>query len=157
MVIALRILVTASRDWNDYHTLSKAIAVAISDLTEKFGKGLKTTTINIIHGACSTGGDPMVEEFVNKIKRSMLKYNVIVKTETHPANWDRDCDKNCYHKITYKNGQKICPASGPIRNKKMVDLGADICLAFIKNSSPGATGCAKLAEKAGIEVRYYRR
>lgn len=156
-MVTLRILVTASRDWDDYHTLSKAIAIAISDLTERFGQGLKTNTIEIVHGACETGGDPMVEEFVNKVKRSMLKYNVIVKTDPHPANWNRECDKNCYHKITHKNGKKICSAAGPIRNKKMVDLGADLCLAFIKGASPGATGCAKLAERAGVEVRYYRR
>lgn len=55
--------------------------------------------------------------------------------EAHPAQW------NVHGK-----------AAGPIRNKEMVDLGADLVLAFPRGSSRGTRGCMALADKAGIEV-----
>lgn len=84
----------------------------------------------IIHGACHTGADAIASWWVRR-------YRFIGLTEeTHPADW----------KLHSRS-------AGPRRNKAMVDLGADICLAFIRNGSRGATGCADLAEAAGIPVR----
>lgn len=47
-------------------------------------------------------------------------------------------------------------AAGPIRNKEMVNLGADLCLAFPDHpkgqGSRGTWGCIELAYQSGIPV-----
>jgi hypothetical protein len=40
--------------------------------------------------------------------------------------------------------------------KKMADSGADICLMFIRNESPGAKKFVELAEAANIPVKIWR-
>lgn len=79
----------------------------------------------IVHGDCPTGVDNWVSGFEDD------RTNVTI--ERHPADW-------------VAHGRY----AGPIRNQEMVDLGADICLAFPKGESRGTRGCAKLAQEAGI-------
>lgn len=138
-----RILVTGSRDWEDYNTVARQLAIAFADAWEKgYAK------VIVVHGDCPSGADAMAQEFVNKVQGAI--HSLQIKAERHPAKW-YEHDENCHHQPS-----KSCPAAGPRRNKQMVDLGADICLAFIKNYSKGATGCAKLAAKSNIEVKYER-
>jgi hypothetical protein len=90
-----------------------------------------TTGWVIVPGASKRGADAIADDFA---------VTHWMDVERHPADWKR-----------YGRG------AGPIRNQEMVDLGADVCLAFIKDGSKGATDCANRAEKAGIPTLRYHR
>ena len=83
----------------------------------------------IVHGACPKGADAMAAK---------AAADTGVRQEPHPANW--------------RPGGKLDRSAGFRRNAEMVALGADACIAWIKDGSRGATHCADLAEKAGIPV-----
>lgn len=61
-----------------------------------------------------------------------------IEVERHPAQWGR-------------YGRAL---AGHIRNQQMVDLGADICLAFFRlgGANRGTSNCAAAARLKGIEV-----
>lgn len=122
----MRILVTGSRDWDDYATLLHAVRRAILSLAQAPGYD---GTVTVVHGACPSGADAMAHEVATFFG---------CKIERHPADWD-----------THRK------RAGYVRNAEMVGLGADVCLAFIRNGSRGASMTADLAEKAGIPtIRY---
>ena len=130
-----RVLVTGSRTWDDGRTVWDAL----EDLQ------WSPRTLVVVHGAAPKGADEMADRWarVHGVGGGIV-------AEPHAADWDR------YGK-----------RAGFIRNAEMVSLGAELCLAFIapctnsscRNGKPhgshGATHCAALAEKAGIEVRRF--
>jgi hypothetical protein len=80
----------------------------------------------IVHGACPLGADRQADEIATTEGWPI---------ERHPADWER-------------HGR----SAGRIRNVEMIALGADICLAFIRGGSAGATHTAEMATQAGIFV-----
>lgn len=82
--------------------------------------------IVLVSGNCPKGADKMAEDLFEEWG---------LKIEKHPADWET------YGKY-----------AGIKRNHEMVDLGADVCMAFPTSSSRGTIDCMKAAEKAGIKV-----
>lgn len=102
----------------------EAVLIALARVTDEWPDDV----ITLVHGACPTGADHMADD----IWSGFLGRPV----ERHPANWHR-----------------FGKGAGPRRNQEMVDLGADLCLAFILPGSRGTANCVRCAEAAGIPVR----
>lgn len=119
-----RILVTGSRSWTDEATIHNALWEQLQRLGPY--ASVSSTPV-LVHGG-ARGAD--------EIAAAVWHVMWGLQYERHPvekADWDR-----------------LGKRAGIIRNQHMVDLGADVCLAFIKDGSRGASHCATAAEKAGI-------
>jgi hypothetical protein len=79
----------------------------------------------LVHGDCH-GADRMADAMFREWK---------LPVEKHPANW-----------------AELGKPADPIRNQRMVDLGAHICLAFPMPDSRGTWDCVRRAREAGIPV-----
>lgn len=121
-----RILITGSRTWPN----EPAIAGAILKQWLDWGR----PAVTLVHGSAS-GADTMAGEVITK----QAQHSELFKVEVHPALWD------VYGK-----------RAGLVRNAQMIELGADVLLAFIHNGSRGATHTLGLAEQAGIPTILYR-
>ena len=97
----------------------------IHSAINKHTDGLNPENVTIVHGDCPTGADRIADEYARE-----QGFNV----ESHPADWSQ--------------GRK----AGPLRNKKMITLGADICLGFPSGDSRGTRGCLRMAHEAGIPL-----
>ena len=120
-----RLLITGSRNFGSQGNSDIALMrTALKDARRRL-LDAGFDRITLVHGAAR--GTDQLAASVGKSMGFVL--------EAHPAQW------NVHGK-----------AAGPIRNKEMVDLGADLMLAFPRGSSRGTRGCMKLAAEAGIKV-----
>ncbi len=122
-----RILITGSRDWTNVESIESALTVARESVILFLGTG---TEIVIVHGA-ARGADRISGDWA----KAMGSRGCKVVEEAHPADW-----------------AMLGKQAGPIRNQKMVDLGANMCLAFPLPSSRGTLHCMRIAREAGIPV-----
>lgn len=129
-----RVLVTGSRSWQH-----PGIVTASLDLLYVASRTAGRRMI-VRQGGCKKGPDDTARRWtLEKIAQFAPGAPVVPVTEdTWNADWSTD------------------RGGGMRRNQDMVDAGADVCLAFIDNASPGATYCAEAAEKADIVTIYWR-
>lgn len=124
----MRILITGSRNWRDRH----AIAIALRD----YLRGAPADPpVVIVHGSQCTEDRKTGELYGADYLSDEVALTWGFDRDPHPADWDR------YGK-----------RAGPIRNQAMVDLGANVCLAFPLGESRGTRDCMRRAEAAGIPV-----
>lgn len=147
----MRILVTGSRKLTDrllvQQELSRFAPANGITLITGYDPDKKTPT----------GADQFAYEFAEK------KWNWT--NENYPADWERECDQNCYHRTKFRpveiDGVEVlvpyCPVAGNLRNQVMVDSTAHVCLAFYKFSASnrGTADCVRRARKAGIRIHKF--
>jgi YspA, cpYpsA-related SLOG family len=135
-----RVLVTASRDWLRPMDIWRALDECRAEARQQ-GR-----TLLVVHGN-APGGDQVAKLF-GQLEPDAAE-------EGHDADWEGPCGPVCKpgHRRKGRNGASYCPAAGMFRNAHMVALGAERAAAFIRDRSRGASGCAALAEKAGIATR----
>lgn len=121
-----RILVTGSRDWSDRAAIERALGQALVDLTGTVDvEPHIASLVTVVHGG-ARGADTIAGEVAAAL-------GCVV--EVYEADWSQG------------------KGAGPVRNDRMVALGARLCLAFPRGESRGTRDCMARAEAAGIPVR----
>ncbi|KQO98890.1 SLOG family protein [Leifsonia sp. Leaf264] len=125
--MSVRVLITGSREIKQRST----VAAAITQTWVDFGR----QPLTVIHGN-ARGADKLAGQVARDNRGRATE-------EIHPAIWQPEGPNGPTDKL-----------AGFTRNQKMVDLGADICLAFLKEGerNSGTRDCIRRAMKAGINV-----
>ena len=139
----MRVLVTGAREWPSRYLVFLELNNLAQEHNLKCGLGYSLTKekMTVVHGYAYRGADRFADEWAEC-------YGI---PERHEAKW--------------RPGGVLDRGAGHKRNQEMVDLGADICLAFLmpctkklcKKSglhyTHGTWDCVTRAQKAGIPVR----
>lgn len=128
----MRILITGSRDWDNFKSIQYRIVEAIEEWINDH-PGLDSSGpldwVTIIHGGNPRGADRIADIFARKHGLPL---------EVYEAQWD-----------------KFGRSAGYRRNRLMVSKNPTICLAFIKDKSRGATDCRNQSKQAGIPTETF--
>lgn len=131
----MRVIVTGSRDWEgraaefEIHRVLQRLESLADTLGSKLTNRLSGFVdspgprLTIVHGGCPRGADAIVDRWARRRD---------YEPEIHAPDW------------------KMGKSAGIFRNTYMVDLGADMCIGFIRNTSPGTLDCLYKASAAGI-------
>lgn len=130
----MRILITGSRNLTDYNKVVIAMSAALETLYREFPDDKEVV---VVHGG-ARGADTLAGDFVSQAKSYLKEVGYSMREEIHKADWDN-----------------VGKHAGPIRNQRMVDLGADVCLAFPAKDSVGTRDCVRRAKRAGIPIEVY--
>ena len=117
----MRVLITGSRNWEGVWAETEVGVVLMA--VECLSIVLRSPLV-IVHGGCPTGADAIADRWARRRD---------YEPEVHPADWAR-----------WGKG------AGPMRNVKMVEAGADMCIGFLRDSSKGTLHCLEMARIAQI-------
>lgn len=120
----MRVICTGSRNWFGLYGEERIYHVLnqLQNFADAVGEKL-----HIIHGDCPTGADRVVDNWARR------RDGDGVTVELMPADW-----------------RTLGKAAGPIRNEAMVNLGADMCIGFIRGDSRGTRITLAMAAEAMI-------
>ena len=132
--MSVRILITGSREFTD-----RPLAAAALSQVRREHPGEQLVVID----GMARGADALL---VSIVEDAPDGWAVIEPHPVTPAMWRPDGP----------NG-RVDKAADHKRNQRMVDSGADVCLAFLCAwaANNGTKGCMKAAARAGIEVRKF--
>lgn len=116
-----RVIVTGSRHWSERTIIEGSLSIVAA-----FVPGF----LVVVHGWCPTGADKMADDWA-LAEHSLDK--AVRLPERFKANWGIEGNQ-----------------AGGIRNQRMVNAGADLCLGFPLPGSVGTFDCMRRAQQAGI-------
>lgn len=136
-----RLLVTGSRSFTDAELMTESLLDAMND----YCLGLEVV---VVHGN-APGADRIAAAAARKLGLAV---------EPHDADWDGPCRATCkpgHRRPAPRSAGTYCPAAGTYRNQDMVDMGADLLIAFPLGKSAGTRDAIQRARAAGIPVRVF--
>lgn len=134
----MRVIITGSRTWD-----RKDVVWAALDILATEAAKVGEHQLVVAHGACW----PKRDDETGLLPERSADYlaDLWVRRGSHPLPVLRDPMP-----AKWREHRR---AAGHLRNKALVESGADVVLAFIRDNSPGTRDCIRLAEQAEIPVQ----